>query len=91
MSKEILTETFKKYILDTLDQPTATEVSRMIEYCQKGFFEQVIYNFPENFITIILKYYEDMEEYEMCAKILEKIVVHNLINGTDVPCNIHQL
>lgn len=88
--KKRLLSVFETYNCHTEGLPDATEVNDMCFHIEKRYFEQLIYRFPENYITVVLKYFEDMEEYEICGDIVGRIREHNKINNDNIKTNLDE-
>jgi hypothetical protein len=56
----------------------------MISYLNKEYYEFVLTNYPNNYTAIILKFFEEEEEYEICNKIVERVTVYNLVNSDTI-------
>lgn len=85
-----LLDVFEKYNCHTRGLPDKTEVNDMKFHIEKRYYEQLIYRFPENYISVVLKYFEDMEEYEICGDIIKRIREHNKINNDNIKTNLDE-
>jgi hypothetical protein len=64
--------------------PKKEAVIKIVYYLTKGYYEFVITNYPNYYTSIILKFFEEEEEYEICKKIVDRITVYNLVNSDTI-------
>ena len=50
---------------------------------EQNSFEHVVYDFPEH-IPSLIKYYEQIEQYEKCAEIIRFVKSYNKLEGKNV-------
>ena len=83
MQVNLLLNCFRKYSCDkTL--PTKEALIKVISYLNKEYYEFVLTNYPNYYASIILKFFEEEEEYEICNKIVERVTVYNLVNSDTI-------
>lgn len=85
-----LLDVFEQYNCHTDGLPDKTEVNDMQFHIEKGYYEQLIHRFPENYIVVVLKYFESKEEYEICGSIMRRIAEHNKINNDSIKTNLDE-
>lgn len=66
------------------DHPNSTEISYIIQKLDLHNVSQIIFDYGEDNLRCILKYFEDIEYYEFCAIIRDKVAVHNKALRTDI-------
>ncbi len=54
-------------------------------YIQAGNFDTLMYMFGHGFLIELLHYYEQEQEFETCAKIVERIKYHNELVHDNLP------
>lgn len=74
---------FREYSCDG-GVPKKEEVVKIVNYLNKGYYEQILNSYPSHYAPIVLKYFEDGEEYEVCQKIVNRIKVHNHISSSHI-------
>lgn len=75
-----------KRFVDYLEgYPPKEVVNSLVKHLESGRYEQIIYNFPDkDYVKASVKYFEDLEQYEMCQQIVNFVEVHNRLNGTNI-------
>jgi hypothetical protein len=83
MQVNLLLNCFRKYSCNKTP-PKKEVVIKIVSYLTRGYYEFVITNYPNYYTSIILKFFEEEEEYEICKKIVDRITVYNLVNSDTI-------
>lgn len=90
INKSKLLKAFDMYSCHTRGHPDKTELNDLMFHIEKRYYEQLIYRFPENYITVVLKYFEAQEKYEVCGIMKRVIEYHNKINSDNIKTNLDE-
>jgi hypothetical protein len=83
MQVNLLLNCFRRYSCDKTP-PKKEALIKMISYLNKEYYEFVITHYPNYYTAVILKFFEEEEEYEICKKIVERVTVYNLVNSDTI-------
>ncbi len=67
-----------------VNSPPSNYYEKMIELIEKNNYLQILYGFGYKYVLILLDFFEDRNEFDKCAIILETIENHNLISGDNL-------
>ena len=85
LSQKRLTEFFDRHQYYTQGIPLKDgAIHKIIRYIQLDNYNQMIFDFGENVCLIVLKFFEENEQYDTCAEILKQIENHNCTVGTQI-------
>lgn len=63
--------------------PMPKDIEIILEYIEKENYNQILFDYGEIYCLTILKMFEEKEEYETCAKIIEQIKTHNYVTNSN--------
>lgn len=64
--------------------PTKEERNQLVYNLENRYYTQIIYKQPKQYVAIALKYYEKLERYEMCSKIVQEVEEYMKLNGDTI-------
>ena len=64
--------------------PNESEALYIIEKLKVKNISQIIFDFGEATLRCILDYFEGQENYEYCALIRDKVLIHNNLTGNSI-------
>lgn len=79
---------FLRYGCHLQSQPDKTELHDMVFLTEREWYSQLIYRYPQEYITVMLKHFEEEQDFKTCADIKNVIDIHNRINSDNVPLNL---
>ena len=57
------------------------DINFIIKAVEKTSYETIAYKFPtKDYLAVLLKYFEEREEYEKCKTVFDFIKVHNSLS-----------
>lgn len=74
-----LLKCFKDYSCDGV-APKKQDVVKIVRYLNKRYYEQILNSYPTSYPPIVIKFLEEIEDYEACQKMVNRIKVHNHIS-----------
>lgn len=83
-------ESFVKYGCHLNSQPDKTQLNNIVFLTEREWYSQLIYQHPQEYIAVISKHFEEIQDFKTCADIKNIIDIHNRINADTVPINLQE-
>ena len=84
MELKTFTKTFRGKLGETGVYPSEKVLARFDDLVKDKKFHQVLFTFGKNYLEVALTYYENIEEYLVCAEIIQQVEKYNRTRGDNV-------
>lgn len=86
----VLSQVLDAYGCNLEKLPSKEERNELVYNLENRYYTQIVYKLPEQYIALSIKYYETLERYEMCAKIIKEVEEYVKLNGKAVLTTIEK-
>lgn len=71
--------------------PTKEEINKLVYNLENRYYTQLIHmNEHKQFVAVALKYYEKLDRYETCSKIMQEVEEYMKLNGETINTKLEE-
>lgn len=71
--------------------PQKWDLERVLKYIERDDYNQLLFDYGEIYCLVVLEMFEQREEYETCAIILNQILTHNEVTESSYKTHLRQI
>lgn len=71
--------------------PQKWDLEQVLKYIERDDYNQLLFDYGEVYCLVVLEMFEQREEYETCAIILQQILTHNEVTDSSYKTHLRYI